>query len=399
MAGPGDDERQWLLIYGHFDRLAGRHVAGWACDKANPLRRVRVRVLLDGVEQAAIIADQHRPDLEDAGIGDGRHAFTLVLPPHVMDGKSHQLVVEAEGKPLLGTPVNVVLPNLTYAPLPPLSPAPPLRLAICAIAKDEAPYLLEWLAYHRVIGVDHMVIFDNNSSDGTSQMLARLSQQGWLTHVPWPDQPGRTPQEPAYREGVQLLKGRARWVAFIDLDEFILPLGADDINAVLADYQGVGGLMLPWRIFGSNGRREAGNGLVMQRFIRRAPDQHPVNATVKTIARPELVARVGVHTPGLSDGFLVDENFTVAGTHGDPDRHVVVGARRLALNHYFCKSWEEWGHKRNRGRATAMPGSPNHVRPDRDFHAHDVNDIEDTAILRFQGRVLAEMERLSALLQ
>ncbi|SNS23009.1 MULTISPECIES: glycosyltransferase family 2 protein [unclassified Azospirillum] len=386
------------MIYGHFDRLGGRHVAGWVWDQDQPLRRVAVRILLDGVELATDIADQYRPDLEDAGIGDGSHAFTLVLPPHVMDGKSHQLRVEAEGMPLLGTPVEVLLPNLRYEPLPPPDALVPINLAICAIAKDEGPYLLEWLAYHRVIGVDHFLICDNDSSDGTSQILARLARQGWLEHVPWPTRPGRTPQEPAYQEGVRRLSGRARWVAFIDLDEFILPLGSDDIHTVLADYQGVGGLMLPWRVFGSGGRREAGDGLVMERFTQRAQGAHPVNCSVKTIARPNLVARVGVHTPGLSQGFLVDENFTVAGTHGDPDRHVVLQPKRLVLNHYFCKSWQEWERKRDRGIATALPGSPTHIRPDSHFYSHDVNEVEDRAILRFRDRVRAEMQNLSQLI-
>ncbi len=361
-------------------------------------RRVPVRVCIDGVEWASCIADQPRPDLLDAGHGDGCHAFTLVLPPQVMDGGTHRLTVEADGLPLLGTPVDLVLPNLNYRPLPPPVPLPPKGVAICAIARNEGPYLLEWLAYHRVIGVEHFLIFDNDSTDGMSQMLKRLSGEGWLEVVSWPDQPNRSAQEPAYTAGIARLEGRVRWVAFIDLDEFIQPLGCDTIQAVMTDYQGVGGLLLPWRIFGSGGRMEPGEGLVMERFTRRAPDRHPTNALVKSLLRPELVTRVGVHTSALSQGFLVDEHFSVAGTHGDPDRHVVVNAKRLILNHYFCKSWKEWEIKRNRGQATAVPGSPSHIRPDSDFHSHDINDVVDTGILRFRDRVRAEMARLAALL-
>ena len=29
-----------------------------------------------------------------------------------------------------------------------------LKIAVCAIFKDEAPYLLEWLAFHKLVGVD-----------------------------------------------------------------------------------------------------------------------------------------------------------------------------------------------------------------------------------------------------
>ena len=31
------------------------------------------------------------------------------------------------------------------------------KIAVCAIFKDEAPYLLEWLAFHSMIGVDLFV--------------------------------------------------------------------------------------------------------------------------------------------------------------------------------------------------------------------------------------------------
>jgi hypothetical protein len=57
------------------------------------------------------------------------------------------------------------------------------KLAICAIFKDEAPYLLEWLAFHRMIGIDLLVLHDNgiNSEAGVGsanrKSRSRLLQQ------------------------------------------------------------------------------------------------------------------------------------------------------------------------------------------------------------------------------
>jgi hypothetical protein len=54
------------------------------------------------------------------------------------------------------------------------------KLAGFAIFKDEAPYLLEWIAFHKMIGVALFVLYDNGSTDGG----------------PWSDRPG---QISAYR--------------------------------------------------------------------------------------------------------------------------------------------------------------------------------------------------------
>jgi hypothetical protein len=49
------------------------------------------------------------------------------------------------------------------------------KIAVCALFKDEAPYLLEWLAFHRMIGVDLFVLYDNGSSDGGADLVRGYS--------------------------------------------------------------------------------------------------------------------------------------------------------------------------------------------------------------------------------
>ena len=46
--------------------------------------------------------------------------------------------------------------------------------AIVAPVRGEAPYLLEWIAYHRVRGVQRFILADNGGDDGTSELLERL---------------------------------------------------------------------------------------------------------------------------------------------------------------------------------------------------------------------------------
>ena len=74
------------------------------------------------------------------------------------------------------------------------------RLAVGAIFKNEGPYVLEWVAFHRVLGIERFFIADNNSSDETTVLLAALARAGIVDHLPFPSVPGQPPQPLAYEE-------------------------------------------------------------------------------------------------------------------------------------------------------------------------------------------------------
>lgn len=378
-----------MSVCGHLDALKGRTVLGWAWNPALGDAPVSVHVLVDGERVASGAANLYRPDLEANGVGNGAHSYAISLPQNAMDGGAHLIQVTADdGTMLLGTLRDRVLPRLEFEPVPASKRPFPSELAICAIARNEAPYLLEWVAYHRVVGVDHFLIFNNESTDGTGHLLEALAEAAPVEHRYWSSRRKRpSPQIAAYREGHALLRERARWIAFIDLDEFLVPLDLPDIPSLLANYRDAAALVAPWRIFGSAGQAEATDELVMRRFPFRAPDDHPVNGAVKTIVRSDLVTQVDIHVPAVSAGSILDENRTLVGSQGTPEHHLVRPVRRLQLNHYFTKSRAEWTIKRKRGRATLRPESKSHIRPESAFGLHDRNEVADRSILRFEPAV------------
>jgi hypothetical protein len=69
-------------------------------------------------------------------------------------------------------------------------------LAVCAIFKNEASYLLEWIACHRVVGFDHLVLHDNDGSDSGTDLIRSSCAADSVTVIHWPEWSG---QLSAYR--------------------------------------------------------------------------------------------------------------------------------------------------------------------------------------------------------
>lgn len=93
-------------MQGCLDWPRGRELIGWVWDPADPAKRLTVEVKLDGVTVRRREASDFRPDLPDAGVGDGRYAFSVELPAEAFDGEAHVLeATAAGGEHLSGSPL------------------------------------------------------------------------------------------------------------------------------------------------------------------------------------------------------------------------------------------------------------------------------------------------------
>src|ERR1700722_6087614 len=192
------------------------------------------------------------------------------------------------------------------------------HLSICAIVKNEYDYLLEWIAYHQVVGVNHFLIYNNSEKDddGTTKLLKKLKRLPCIEVVPWPDKRKWSiqndaytrPQIPAYLDGLKRLRPTSDWVAFIDVDDFIVPMKEPDIPSTLKLYQQFGGVGANSGMFGFCAEKTKKNGPVCSRGTRAAAMECPSYRHVKCIVKPELVRAIGVRRPVLDKGLLVDEH-------------------------------------------------------------------------------------------
>lgn len=82
---------------GRVDAIEDGRLYGWAFDPAFPSERLLIRVLLDDKPIAEAPADRDRPDLKRNGIGDGRHAFEVMLPQFAA-ARAGELVVVAANR-------------------------------------------------------------------------------------------------------------------------------------------------------------------------------------------------------------------------------------------------------------------------------------------------------------
>ena len=96
-----------------------------------------------------------------------------------------------------------------------------INLAITAIAKNEAPYIREWIEFHRLVGVEKFFIYDNESTDNLKEVLKPYIESGIVEYTYFP---GRCRQFPAYRDSIARNANRVKFMEIIDCDEFITPI-------------------------------------------------------------------------------------------------------------------------------------------------------------------------------
>ena len=213
----------------------------------------------------------------------------------------------------------------------------PLRfdheIAIVAILKDEGRYISEWLDYHKTIGVTKFYLYDNDSRDNIREILTPHIKSGLVEYNYFP---GKFMQMAAYNDALKRHRFHCRYLAIIDLDEFIYPRGKKNlpqqVAELLAPWKDAGGLTMNWRFFGSSGEEEYDpNRGVLERFTRRGVDMIYEHQAVKTIVNPRAVKLIAhphyaIYLPGK---YAVDEDGTPVPAYENPR----CPTAKICLNH------------------------------------------------------------------
>jgi len=247
--------------------------------------------------------------------------------------------------------------------------------AICSIQRNRNPWIVEWLAFHMLVGFDRFHIYAHKTDDGMTETLLRLARHYPISvHAIAMDY---APQLQAYQHAYDTYGAQCRWMAFIDGDEFLFSPAHANIAEALATFDGqpISALGAYWVCYGSSGHVDEPQGLVLENFRRHsAPDFAP-NRHVKTVLR------------GGQQGVVVDTCHvfrTPQGTVDELGRPITYGlmreyepsTQRLRINHYITQSWQFFTQTKQ-GIGMPCDAAPTHIRPTSWFSLHDRNELDD----------------------
>ena len=251
---------------------------------------------------------------------------------------------------------------------------------ICAISKNEGKYLVEWILFHQIVGVEHITIYDNGSTDDTLEVLQPFVESGFVTVISWP-MPSPS-QFAAYQHFIDRHRDESIWAAFIDVDEFlfspVFPTISDALDAIPHRRSAVG---VNWMVCGNSGRQAYSSEPMIERFTWRLYCSNPVNLHIKSAIRMDQKVQVGgdPHFFQVEHGTWNENGDRLFGPFS-----VSHSSSLLRLNHYVTKSDEELAAKIARGRADF-----NQPRQLSDFDGYSALEVEDREIQRF----LPELKR------
>lgn len=258
----------------------------------------------------------------------------------------------------------------------PLGTRPPVGLAVCAIFRDEARYLAEWVAFHRIQGVERFYLYDNLSEDDWRAELAPEIDAGIVEVTHWPPEPG---QMPAYEDCLERHRDEARWIAMIDIDEFLFSPTGRPLPVVLRGFDTHPAIAVNRRFFGTNGHRRPADGLVTENYPMRARDDDWTNLLIKSIVYPRMtVGSHSAHTFRLRGVSVGEDGLPVPKATREP-----ATAELLRINHYYAKSEEEFERKSvtpraDSGTVTYRMGIP-------------ADEVRDESIQQFGERLRAAL--------
>lgn len=287
-----------------------------------------------------------------------------------------------------------------------------MRITAVTCVKNEGPFLLEWIAFNRVIGVTDFLFYSNDCDDGTDGLLDALAARGIVTHLQNPAR-GRNYQMEALKDAArQPVVREADWVWIADVDEFLnIHLGDGTIPELIAACGTPAAISVTFQYFANDGIERFEDRPVIEQFTRsHNPDIwcDEIAQEVKTLVRADFpVQYYGAHRPFIRAGVTkadrpawtdgsgrdVPWDFRVAKKKNRKRKFPAKGARDFAtLNHYALRSLDSYLVKNDRGDVN---------RENRDFddtYWRERNDpaFQDTTIGRYLPALRAEMDALRA---
>ncbi len=275
------------------------------------------------------------------------------------------------------------------------------NLGLVAIFRNEDDYLVEWIEFHRMMGVDHFILYDNGLEKSSQQLLKPYIEKNIVTHIPFPDIQGLRDgrhadtlsiQQMAYADFVKRFSHHFKYILQLDIDEFLFPKSHNSITDVLTEYDDskLARIEINWTNFGDSGHLTKPNGLVIKNFTKSGSNVVP--QAIKSISNTRYLSK--------RFAFTNVHRFSHRITLKDIITKLLLGYPQIIkgkiandlfqLNHYITKSKVEFltkGQKYKKGWQTGKKTIELYLKLNNQF-----NKVENTIILKFLTKFSKSMK-------
>lgn len=177
------------------------------------------------------------------------------------------------------------------------------NLAVVSVFQNEAKWLKEWIEFHKIVGVDHFYLYNNRSSDDFYTVLSPYLESGEVELYDWPFnyEEGKEGfwikvQTDAINDAIERSKERAKWLAIIDTDEFLVPIKYNSILDLLNSYEKIiprlSQVSIKWVMFGTSNVAEIPSNRLMIEVLTKNSGRTK-DALYKSIVKPKDVIECG----------------------------------------------------------------------------------------------------------
>jgi len=224
------------------------------------------------------------------------------------------------------------------------------KVAICTIAKNENLYIREWVEYYKNMGINKIILYDNNDKEGekfeevindyiNSGFVEIINIRGVVKNFQNYDK--MATQGKAYHDCYYNNFKKYDWIAFFDCDEFLaIDYKYKNIFEFLNDFKEFDGVKIQWRMFGDNGNLFYEKKPVLERFLNKYNANY--DRRIKSIIKCkdyDFELQFGGHSPLYKEPYMVNLKKKRVKKLKDSKAYTDLP---VYINHFYSKSTEEF---------------------------------------------------------
>lgn len=233
-----------------------------------------------------------------------------------------------------------------------------MKVAICAICKQENLYLRDWVEYYFKMGVENIILYDNNNIDGEypQNVIGDYINSGFVIYK---NARGKYRyQIEAYTECYREYKAEFDWIGFLDIDEYWYLSPQMTFDEFFSDERLPNALymFINWLNYGDNDKLHYENKPVQERFptptfpLDVVSNNSILNCTSKIFikCRPNEVDVLFYDVNAIDYYYYTDTDFTAYFANGETyDKHSVDMDFSVSyIKHYRTLTIEEFLYRR-----------------------------------------------------